>query len=857
MPGSCAAVSCRWSHSVTARGSGRAVRAGPPPGSWSRQVPYPPGGPLPVPVPGGPVAVPGGLLPVPGGPLPCRVARCRCRAARCRAGWPAAGAGWLPGGRRRGFLVRRGLPGRPGVAQPWAVGWPCWSVMVMHQVVAGLPVAWAARVRARAASMGPYPAASPGLIGEAEQGGQRDGQVDRRGRARRPGLPGGASLPRRQPPRRVLRAAGLPTPGSAPGAPGRRAPLQGSRAPGLRAGGLRIGSRLRAAGLRAAGGRRAGGRRAGGRRAAGSASGRRAAGRRSRGAAAPGAPAPACCPPGAFVPGACCGGAGVHAEQGVQVGAGAELVHGAGQPGGLQRQRGGGDGLVGGQRRVRRQTVPADRRGAGILAPQLHPRILLRFPAASPGRLGVGFQHRPADRRADLPRRLPGHRARHHGGLGFGGGGIIQDAGGLGDQLRLIVPDDPRRQRLPGAGQPGGQVMRQRDHPLRRPPGHRQRDRELIGAVPAPHGRLPGPGRGGGAGSGRAAGGQLSGRGQPPRRGPRLGFRPAGQHPDQLIIIQPPMTAAGGRLQRPGQRRARHRACRSRRRRRTRTGAAPGTGSRDKNPASSPPPSTPFGLAAGAPPGPVAGAIPGARRRAGIPAASPPARRGRASGGSSAPSSGQGSPKSSAGHQSPPPAGRPPGPGPSPAGCPPPAPAGGPPGAPARGTSPPRCPSPGTSPPAITLTPLTSITSHSHSLSNTISKSKILEKVAALSGRDAPLEQGNAGLGNGGDAELEGKEAGLERTRARRVERRARKRRMPDPERGEARRGPRDQRRKASSGGADALAVPMMGPVVAPRWIRDSAGIVHGILAIVTSGLPTARPRSDRRHQRRAKGQMA
>ena len=52
-------------------------------------------------------------------------------------------------------LLRRGLPRPGGVVQSWAVGWPCWSVMVTHQVAVGFPAASVAMVRARSASMGP------------------------------------------------------------------------------------------------------------------------------------------------------------------------------------------------------------------------------------------------------------------------------------------------------------------------------------------------------------------------------------------------------------------------------------------------------------------------------------------------------------------------------------------------------------------------------------------------------------------------------------------------------------------------------------------------------------------------------
>ena len=82
----------------------------------------------------------------------------RAWAAWCH--WAGCRGGRLPGA---GGLVRGRFGFRlPGLAQPWARGWPSGSVTVMHHFVAGCPAARAARSRARAASMGPNPVASPG-----------------------------------------------------------------------------------------------------------------------------------------------------------------------------------------------------------------------------------------------------------------------------------------------------------------------------------------------------------------------------------------------------------------------------------------------------------------------------------------------------------------------------------------------------------------------------------------------------------------------------------------------------------------------------------------------------------------------
>ena len=145
------------------------------------------------------------------------------------------------------------------------------------------------------------------------------------------------------------------------------------------------------------------------------------------------------------------------------------------------------------------------------------------------------------------------------GGFGFRRGGVAQHPGGLGDQLRFVLADDPFGERLPGQREAGGQVVGQRDHPFRGPPGQRERGGGLIGAERVPPGRFPAPGGRLPAGGRGAAGGQFRDRGQPPGRRPRLRFRPPGQHPDQLVVIEvgAAVRAGGGGVQRLRQRRAR------------------------------------------------------------------------------------------------------------------------------------------------------------------------------------------------------------------------------------------------------------------------------------------------------------
>ena len=191
--GSWAEVRCRWSQSLTGMGSRSTASSGPPvppgsrrvgPGSRSRQVRYPPSAAMPV--PGEPLRPGGPGEPLrPGGPgEPLRPGEQPGAGSPDRGGvagpggapdgWPSGAPsrvgglvsrGWLPCGRLPGAggLVRGGSGFRlPGLAQPWARGWPPGPVTVIHHFVAGCPAAWVARSRARAASMGPNPVASPG-----------------------------------------------------------------------------------------------------------------------------------------------------------------------------------------------------------------------------------------------------------------------------------------------------------------------------------------------------------------------------------------------------------------------------------------------------------------------------------------------------------------------------------------------------------------------------------------------------------------------------------------------------------------------------------------------------------------------
>ena len=179
-------------------------------------------------------------------------------------------------------------------------------------------------------------------------------------------------------------------------------------------------------------------------------------------------------------------GGGVLAEEGIKVGADAELVGAARHPRRFQVFGPGGNLLVCGQRRIRGQPEPADRRRSRVLAPQLHPRIALGLfpPFLRPGR--IGFQDGAGDQGPDLPRSLPRHPTGEHRRFGLSGSGIVQDPGGLRDHLGLVGVDHAFTQRPVSRRQAGSEVTGQGGRPFGCPPRNTECDRNLIGAELSP-----------------------------------------------------------------------------------------------------------------------------------------------------------------------------------------------------------------------------------------------------------------------------------------------------------------------------------------------------------------------------------
>ena len=455
---------------------------------------------------------------------------------------------------------------------PCAMAWPVW-VMVRLQLVLGWAAARAVMSRARAGSMGPNPPMSPGPPGSPSR--VVRGTVRLMRAASRPPKavgaagPGGAGAGEA--------AVGWP---GAPGSPGVCRPQDGAGSTGPPEPGCGAPPVAAVDGPDSAGPVELGGAPpVDGPDGAGAVDGPDSAGPVELGGAPPvdgpgpadgpdgggwwSAPGPAGAP-GRPVPGlpGCGGfagrggGGGVAAEEGVEVGAGAEFVQGAGLAGFAQVMGPVGEVLVGFEHVGGRQPVAGQGGGAGVFAPPPDPRVFLGlFPAPLRG-CGVDGQDRPGQRRPQLPGGLL-PRTRQDPVFGLAGVLAAEDAGGLGDDPGPEVVDDPGAQRRRGAGQPDSQIHRQIQAGPGGRAGQRQGGGDLVGdelaglirELARRRGRSPVRG---------AAAGQLRGHRQGPRRGPGLQPPPRAQRPDQLIIIQAGDPArAGSGIGQPGQRRAR------------------------------------------------------------------------------------------------------------------------------------------------------------------------------------------------------------------------------------------------------------------------------------------------------------
>jgi hypothetical protein len=91
------------------------------------------------------------------------------------------------------------------------------------------------------------------------------------------------------------------------------------------------------------------------------------------------------------------GGGEVLAEEGVEVGAGAQLAEGTGQAGGAEGERTVGEALVGLEYLVGRQAETGQGGGAGVFLPTVDAGVLLRFGAAFGGGFWIHGLHGPGD----------------------------------------------------------------------------------------------------------------------------------------------------------------------------------------------------------------------------------------------------------------------------------------------------------------------------------------------------------------------------------------------------------------------------------------------------------------------------
>ena len=196
-------------------------------------------------------------------------------------------------------------------------------------------------------------------------------------------------------------------------------------------------------------------------------------------------------PGGVRGPGAA--GAGVLAQDQVQEGAGAQLVHPAVQPGRLELAGPPADPLIRGQHLIGRQLPPHQRRVARVLGPPLHPGEPRRGLPPLPRRARGDLDHRPGDGRAQPARGQPPGPVQHLG-LGRPGFRGLQDRGGPDDDLGLGPADGPAGQRVQRAGQPGAQVPRRGQQRVGLVPGLAQRQGQLIPGELVHHARhLPRP----------------------------------------------------------------------------------------------------------------------------------------------------------------------------------------------------------------------------------------------------------------------------------------------------------------------------------------------------------------------------
>ena len=275
-------------------------------------------------------------------------------------------------------------------------------------------------------------------------------------------------------------------------------------------------------------------------------------------------------------------GAGVGAEEEIEVSAGAQRVDTTFHAGLPEFLGPGGDPLVGGQDVGWGKFAAGEAGVAGILGPAFDSSALGGVLAALLGLLGVDLHDRAADRGAQRGRGQGPGAVQH---LGFGGAGLlgIQERGGAGDDTGLVLGHDPGPERRLGARQPDLQGVRQVQYLIGADLGQAQRRDQLAASELIPSLRA------------RTAADQLRDRGMLTGARIRLDPVPGADHPDQFIVggagvpvvvsggvigEQAQAGAAGGDVQRLRRRRTRPPGWRTRRGSSARSRASPGPGGR-------------------------------------------------------------------------------------------------------------------------------------------------------------------------------------------------------------------------------------------------------------------------------------
>ena len=149
------------------------------------------------------------------------------------------------------------------------------------------------------------------------------------------------------------------------------------------------------------------------------------------------------------------------------------------RPADTQFGRPGRDPLVRGQHLVRRELAAHQGGVAGVLGPPLDPGLPGGRLPALPRLLGGDFHDGAGDGGAQPARSQPA-RPVQDCGLGGAGLSLIQQRGGMGDQLGLVPGDDPVTQRRGGAGQPDRQVPGQVEQRPGRGAGLGQRAGQFV-----------------------------------------------------------------------------------------------------------------------------------------------------------------------------------------------------------------------------------------------------------------------------------------------------------------------------------------------------------------------------------------